>query len=606
MQMKFIMRTTSRRLLHTSEPYIARGRLRCLAALLTLFLVGTPAAFARKSGFWIEPRTESSVMNKQMLDLVSEQAGFLGIRIAAASRPADYYQSLFVRLKEHLPQTDILINTWVTRYPEQGKSEKYLLEGADLGEPIAQSRVANGGTVNFLDMASPQARNNIAGSIVKRAVPTGADGLIIDLAIRTPRTQPKPVSQVCSAQTRYCEAYGEGVEALFADLRSRLGPRYRIFFNGLFNSYDGQVADQGRLLKYADGATIEYFGLNPNQQEHAFRKDILPYLQGILAAPKDKLIAVFGRGSWSYTDYVADYAWQRYLFASFLLAAREQDLFKYHATFQVPTNKGRSGGLDYYADWKLALGPAQGAFVYAGGIYQRHFANGLVAVAPDDGRGGGLNLDRVYFTPEGQRMQGEYALGPGQGLILLTRSPESRPVRQVIGARAIAAWRWANSQLDDGTDAAVHLLPLSDKPPGEHDLLLDYERSLTPFRQLGLSIRAESPGAEALAIAEVDDPRREKMWLVVRLGPSGAVPATLESVDFRSPARKNGPALWPVVQAGVLPGQRVTSVTLDGPRIAASAGLVFRRWSHMRLSGPLRLREVELTSPATLEEGLKQ
>jgi hypothetical protein len=134
--------------------------------------------------------------------------------------------------------------------------------------------------------------------------------------------------------------------------------------------------DQQKLLPYVDAAGIEYFGLHPRRESLSLEKDAIPCI-GIIQKNPDKVFLVFWRGLWRYSDYKEDYLLQRFLYYSYLLAAGPNTLFKYHASFQVPSHAGRSGGMDVYADWKLSLGEPLGAYQRRRGLYLRRFTKGL-------------------------------------------------------------------------------------------------------------------------------------------------------------------------------------------------------------------------------------
>jgi len=313
--------------------------------------------------------------------------------------------------------------------------------------------------------------------------------------------------------------------------------------------------------------------------------------------PADKRIAVFGRGSWHYVDYEADYRWQRYLYASYLLGKRERDLFKFHSSFQVPAHAGRSGGLDIYADWNVDIGLPKGPYRVDRGLYVRDFALGRVVVAPDDGRGGSLDLELTWYTLEGESLTGTRRIEPGEALILvnsLNAVPRKLSSKH-ISAGQIAELSWRNTSVVGVPGSRrVLLKPLDKDFEGEHDLLLDFERSLVPFRELTISATLLAETASILAVAEVDDPAGKHSYFVVAINRSTAREPKLgfgTVVQFRTRTKKT--RRWPYLRIGIAEAQKIK---LDGETIFASTSYQFRRWSHLRLEGPLEISSVRLSS----------
>jgi hypothetical protein len=396
------------------------------------------------------------------------------------------------------------------------------------------------------------------------------------------------------------------MDALFGQLRRALGADTYLAYNGLFNFEPGQLEDQIRLLDNTNAAAIEYFGLDPNEREHTFSKDIQPYLKARDLIPDNKAVLTFGRAPWRYTDYLEDYRWQRYLFASFLLAARDNDLFKYHASFQVPAHEGRAGGLDHYAEWRLQFGKAKGPATFSGGLYRREFDEARVLVAPDDGNGGSITLRRAFYTPEGRSVEGEVTLAPGTGMVLLHKANLAlvRPQSKVISANDMGAWKWSRAALSGGPRPTLELQAVPDEMTGEHDVLLDGERSLMPYQRLTINATAKSNGASILAVAEVDDPKKEHDMVIVEVTAVGATRAMRldEPIPFRSTLPRRSQAQWPVltVARSAAPGP----IVLDAPTLFDGSGYRFRRWSHIRFVGDVSVVEIALSQaqePAILE-----
>jgi hypothetical protein len=461
--------------------------------------------------------------------------------------------------------------------------------------------------MRFLDITDPEVRRAVVERLVAERERLGVDGFAVDLAARRPVVIPRILAQMCSNKPGFCEIYARSMDELFGTLNTALGGNGTLLYNGLWNSPPGRLEDQSQLLLHADAAAVEYFGLDPRHPPRGFNEDTLPYLERIPRLPGNKPLLFFARGPWHYVDYAADYRWQRYLYASFLLGRRAEDMFKYHSSFQVPAHAGRAGGLDVYADWNIELGGAIGPYRVQGGLYQRNFSGGRVVVAPDDGGGGSVSLDASYYTPEGRLVAGDVSLAAGEALILLnTRQmvPQS-PVRRHIGAGQMAGWGWAHAELIRTPEGErVRLGSLPAEREWEHDLLLDHERSLAPFERLEIQAALTGPKSALLAVAEVDDPQGEHMRAVVALGPSMRAGSGIEqAVQFRVWHREG--ESWPRLR--LAPDAAAgRPIVLDGPRLFSASRYRFRRWSHVRFVGPLEISGVTLSQRSKVLAGSAQ
>ncbi|MEP7300654.1 MAG: putative glycoside hydrolase [Caldimonas sp.] len=556
--------------------------------LLGTMSVALPARADPGTVYWMSPRS-GTVIDRQVAAEIGKRADVVIVGAGGKELGA-----IVARLKEST-RKPVLSYAWATRFPEKGRVEADIFRGLDYGNPVAGFKDAANGNVEFLDVTNPELRSRIVGRLMAAKRDLGVDGFALDLSTRTPLTRPAPLAKRCQQEAAFCDRYANGVDALFADLRRALGSNGMFVYNGLYNFRPGQIQDQARLLASADSAAIEYFGLDPNEKTHSFTHDIQPFLQAIPTLPPNKSVMFFGRGPWAYSSYAEDYRWQRYLYASFLLAARDNDLFQYLATFQVPSTKGRAGGLAYYSDWNVKLGAARGPASSGHGLYMREFAGGMVVVSPDDGQGGVIGLTRTFFTPEGESLQGNVRLATGDSLILLN-SRLDRPARHEVKAATMAGWRWSNATL---AGTSLQLQPLPANQVGEHDLLLDYERSSLPYDRLEIDARLAGSGA-MLAVAEVDDPKKEYMYVMFAIGGNarGAGMTLAEPAPFRSAAVKSRGDLWPMLTDDRLPAQG--PLVLDGSKLLEGSGYEFRRWTHLRLLGPLSISQVALSAPKAM------
>lgn len=563
-----------------------------VAGILSGLLHG-PSALAA-TPYWVEPRS-NVMIDKQVAADIGQDAGLVVLR-ARIDHPVPTYDfSSLVKKFKSAGNMPVLAYAWTNRFTEGGRSESDLLRGVNTGAPVASIKGEGGRDVRFLDVTNPDIRKTIVSRFATAQRELGIDGFAFDLSIRLPVRLPDALAQRCKKETNFCPNYAKGMDSMFADLRQGLRDGSRLVFNGLWNFDPGMLKDQERLFANTDAAAVEYFGMDPTQKAHSFTRDILPYLDAMSELPPGKSTLVFGRGSWRYTDYAEDYNWQRYLYGSFLLRARGGDMFKYHSSFQAPAHAGRSGGLDHYEDWTVPLGQPTEPMEHNGGLYARHFANGWVFVAPDDGPGGSFDPARTLYTPEGDQIDGKIRLEPGRAMILLTSRPKARPAEKIISAADMARWGWEQAQLNGD---ALELADLPDQLPGEHDLLLDSDRSLSPYRRLRINASLSTPKSHIYAIAEIDDPKREYTLAMLEIG-SGEKPATVVRLGslapFRSQSLVSHPETVPIVS--VTTSASGKPIEIYGATALSAAGFKFRRWAYLRFDGPLSVKRVALSEP---------
>jgi hypothetical protein len=568
------------------------------AALAAALALATLSASARSPNvFWIEPRS-NGILGEQVAEEVGDRAGLIVLRARWTSQDPEFTLKAIVGRFKAAGRAPILSYGWANRYTLAGRSETDLLRNIDTGPVLAETKMGGGSKVDFLDITRPEVRQRVVGRFASARQTLGVDGFAIDLSTRTPMTRPAELARLCAKQADFCPNYARGMDELFAGLRKSLGPNVFIAYNGLFNFAPDQLKDQTKFLESADAAAIEYFGMDPNEKVHSFTKDIQPYLDVLRTLPEGKSALVFGRATWSYSDYAEDYEWQRYLYGAFLLAARPADHFKYHASFQVPAHKGRAGGMDYYADWKIDLGLARGSAKSSNGLLVREFTRGLVAVAPDDRTAGILKLSQTMYTPEGRSMQGVLELAPGRAEILLNEPPRAvqRPVSVVWDAAAMAMWKWPGASRDKHEDLDVLRVP-AEAQAGDHDILLDFERSASPYEQLRIDAHLLDAASKVQAVAEVDDPKRQQLRVVVELSKEAKGLRRVsveEAVQYRAPPVKAGLETWPIIH---LERDLSKGTIIVGAGAFEGSGYKFRRWSHLRLSGPVAISRIELSNP---------
>lgn len=547
--------------------------------------------------YWIEPRANRQI-DAQVINILKHDAAIVTIRAQLEDRDQRYKLSQIVKEINQATSAPVLLYTWASRYRAGERRSGKIMEWL-AARPDLLIRSINGKPLNsFGNVIDLRYREEAVSAISMATSNLDTDGVAIDLAIRSPIAEVKPLAERCEADAEFCGAYSLGMDALFAELRSGLGGK-SIVYNGLWSFDDKTIEDQAKLLKNSDGAIVEYFGMNPREGSHSFTKDVLPYITALKDLPSDAKIFVYGRGGWTYTDYMEDYNWQRYLYCAYLLAKRPGTYFKYHASFQIPAHAGRAGGLDTYVDWRMELGEPIGSYQESDGLYTRIFSGGMVVVAPDDGPSKSFNLASGFYNPEGELLKGDVELRPGEGLLLLRGMPSINEKKsQNVDLRVLSSWsgtRW--QQLSSGEGYLV-LAPLE---PAEYfeerDILLDTERSLDPPPILNLNLRAYSATTRVLIVAEVDDLQKEHSRVVLSLETNECRMREWRidlPVVYKAPAgkRANG---WPRYCVKGLTKNRWDLIELDGRVLLDSERYVFKRWQYIRVVGRLDIRSVRLS-----------
>ncbi len=555
-----------------------------------LLAVG-PALAALKMGtgnvpFWIAV-TDPQQIDMQVAKLIGDRSALVALRIPDRS-PAQTL-AVVAKLRRAAPQTPVLGYAFASRSKPGKVGSAGLMDWIDQGGGRGYVHSENGRTLQgYGDVTLPEYRTRTADGIAAMVKQGGFDGVAIDLAFRTPRYR-GPLARLCKLETGFCERYAAGMDATFDAIRVALGGR-ALVYNGIWNIGPDSVADQEQLLAHSDAAAIEFFGTDPKSPQHSFSHDILPFLQAMAAARPEKKIIVFGRGAWTYDDYVDDYLWQRYLYCSYLLGARDNTYFKYHSTAQGDTTHGRTGGISVYADWGFNLGAPVGPYKVASGIYSRAFAKGLVIVASDEGKGGTYSLKSAMYSPEGEKYQGSIGLKPSQGLLLLTDKPVQPDAQSILAMKLLADWPGATIS-GQGSDVVVAMQ--AEAPLGAHDMLLDAVRVAQPHNNLQFVMQAMGKSAAAQVVAEVDDPKHKTEFAVVQLNADDtrSVNGTM-SIGFRSSLPRK--ADLPLLSGPKLTLAAWQTVNLDGRALFANSGLTFRRWDSVRFVGAVKLKAVVL------------
>lgn len=546
--------------------------------------------------FWLGIQANQQIDN-QVASLLANRAAFVVLN-AYENGPIERYNynSLVRRLNALHNAPPVLIYSFATHYRrDDPRSGKTAVEWLESRHDLFLRDPSNRALRPFGDVLNPEYRIRVAKEINNRISNARAAGVAIDALRRSVQFGPPILSSICSTNRNFCDDYTNGVDMLMEEIRREVD-RNLIVVNGIWNSSRGQIQEQLKLSKWADFLTIEYFGMNPRLESVApsFHKDILPYLELMNNLPDDIKVAVFGRGSWSYTDYEEDLAWQRYLYGAYLLAKNSRTMFKFHSSFQVPAHAGRSGGLDIYSDWDFEVGSPIANYVKHGNLYTREFTKGLVVVAADDAGGGELVLEEPMYSLEGERVVGQISLTAGSADILLKEEvvPASAPVN--VDLSVGADWDLAEWLADE---AELWMRPLEDHHMlGEQDLMLEWKRTWRPHESLRLRVFPRNARAGILIIAEVNDPAREKQYAVVELSANekSSEDTLISLPEFRRPERRS-PTVVSKIPGNTLQPAQWQQITLHGPTLFNDTDFAFRRWYFLRPIGELKLAEVVLS-----------
>lgn len=507
------------------------------------------------------------------------------------------YRNIVQRLHAAKPGFRVLFYTWAGRKRMEGRPSIGVTPTLDGMEHEDLLRNADGtrfeATINdqsfiFLDPRIADARTWLRGRVSEVMSKVGSDGVGLDSAIRSPG--------FLSQFVGYPEAFDSMIQGV-----SEATPI--TIFNGLTRS-----PDQEGLLAYAQGASIEYFGLNDKTtRKPTFASDILPYLEAIGRHDRHTFL-VFGRASRKpqpYTTYDEDWLWQRYLYCAYLLAAGKNTRWKHHAGFLASPNSGRAGGLDVYADALHNLEPALGDYTVEGGCYRRAFKGGVVLIVPTGTKTPqSVRINRPMFTLEGKRVfAGQVSVAPGEGQVLLHSRPAPPPalVRQ-FDSGLNPGWRWSEMRQESGA-WYLHLDATQDGEESEHDLALDLVRYRTPRGQVTLWYRTSDTTARVKIVVEVDDRGR------VDDKHRGARFALVDGAGDKPPRQ---PAQFRAVAPDISQFKRLPVVGGRAPLIAdgrwhtlvidldaacaASGRYEFRRAVFARLLGSMDIRGLRLAS----------
>jgi hypothetical protein len=552
-------------------------------------------------GFWIGTNT-NEILDDALVNSIANRAGIVVLNSFPKGDEALYdYPSIVKRFHKAKPGLPVLGYTWATKKHEGKRIGGSILEGyEEVALRTRRGKPLKVGDVLYGDVRNPKYHEWLSRTVVNFVTKSGLDGMLFDEVIRTPSIRPKPLASMCQENPGFCKEYGVGLNSLFEKVQRALSPKLMIY-NGLANLEKGMLKDQEELLRYADGATIEHFGMTPRDavgSGPSFSDQILPFLQ-IMQSHPSKTFLVFGRGPWDYVDYRQDYLWQRYLFCSYLLGAGAKTFFKYHSSFQVPAHEGRSGGVDLYADWDIDLGKAHTTFSQHDGLYTRDFENGVVLVLPQGVEPRTYSFGVERFTLEGESVKGHVKVSPGQGIILFKERPKLvGNLRIDMGsstANTVPHWGEVVRQGD-----GKNILRLKRTPKErewEHDFILDWVRSLSPGASLSMRVKTPDTNCKILLLAEVDDTKREHEFAVLEIssgGPASGEPRVKPGIFYRMD-RADAKLPWISVPVSLKSSESWKTHSFNGRELfEPTKRYAFRRWVLMRIIGDMDIEYVDI------------
>lgn len=125
---------------------------------------------------------------------------------------------------------------------------------------------------------------------------------------------------------------------------------------------------------------------------------------------------------------------------------------------------------------------------------------------------------------------------------------------------------------------------------------------MIPYRHLRLVVSLPTPKSRVYVVAEVYDPKREYMQVMLEIGNIDKLRAAMrlgQSAPFRSQNLANHPEVMPILPVPI--SSEMKPIKVDGASVLAASGLKFRRWSHLRFDGAVTVKQEVLSRPQALE-----
>lgn len=546
----------------------------------------------------------SGIFDLQTMDFIANHAGIVALNVPLEGHPdgAPSFAAIVARLHAVNPELPVLMYAHGTLWTNSGHTIGHTLGiGYEhLGSGLLPSkyrenpRSINNRALYYGNPANESFRKWVIGRVKHYLDVTGADGVNMDNMFRTPGW----LRKYCKRQKPICNAYQGGMQKYLMEMQKAIAPKL-VFFNGLWNAWPGLLATQMKLLPFADGAFIEFFGRRKNKPIPPFSHGIAPYLE-IIAANPEKRFLVNGRGTKvKYRSYEADYLWQRYLYAAYLLVAGPRTHFHYNVMFTVPS-LGRASGMAWYADWDIPLGVPLGPYSNQSGLYSRRFADALVLLVPADaGHAEKYRLQGEWYTPEGTMVSDNLTVEPGEAYLLTRNRRESKPITIAFSGKKPVGTNWQGASIEKALGSGSYLA-LKELPAAEawrHDLMLDFNHSLAAPGCVDLRLRSEDKSLRFLLVAAVNDAKSmaERVVIEFSAGGGNARHGRMPAVWFRDARSHN--RRMPYLEAH-------TSLPVDGKwhETSLCADAVFSdqsrysfaQWKYVRILGAVDIDSIQL------------
>jgi hypothetical protein len=334
-----------------------------------------------------------------------------------------------------------------------------------------------GSLVVWTDITLPATRDYIVSHIAAQVAEHGADGVAIDSfhtrLVTTNLRDPWKADHWPSA-----------CAAILEDLRAAM-PGKLIWFNGIWAWGQSVIDAQSALLKYADGASVEFYGYDDMGKitTGTFERIVQPINEMLQAYP-DKPILVRGTSRHgTFYDYVADLRNARYCYGCYLLAKTSASFFNYGQNFQIARMFAeRTGGAALYSYFELPLGQATGRVVANGtGGWSRMYEGGQVFVAPAEGELQQFQVGFDSWTTTGTpHPWGSVLLVRPADAVILLRTKPAPPPSSLEGNIADSSNEW----------------------------LVQCETGEYRYNDLTISVRSTDPKSAVLVRFETDDDPR--------------------------------------------------------------------------------------------------
>ena len=356
--------------------------------------------------FWIGA-SSNEVFDEELLSKIEQCASLVVLNSKYTNEDKKKYKDIIRELHRRRPALPILTYIWASRWYQSDRVgsvtlkslssiKEYIIKDS-LGRYI-RKRASDGKAFVIANPVSKHYRKWVIGKIKNLIEDVNASGIALDVALRKPW-----MLDTCKLLIlESCEAHATGMDLLFKELREAIGDKI-IIYNGLYSYSDELLKQQARLLEYADGVAVEYFGLKPTAVKSDFEKDFLGYFRVIKRYP-NKIFLIFGRPSWAWKDQNHLMRWAQYVYAAYLMVRNDNTYFKFHSSFQIPSHAGSAGGDFVLKEQKIDIGfPVTYEYQVKGCLFYRNFVKGIAAIYRHDCDGHGelkLNTPMISISDD--------------------------------------------------------------------------------------------------------------------------------------------------------------------------------------------------------------